>query len=233
MNYWDYPLITFDWPTQDDIIADIINRGKHRFFYDPAMTLDSIKTNQHLDDMISWANNWLITDGVDGFLADQRNHYDIANLVKLNMWIDDIRKQGIVKPWLCLDQNDGTFIAATGDSRLRCLEVIPEIKTISTFIATDIHRADLYHDLEPITSLARWGEICQAEQKQQWMFRPLDESCPWGLYWYEYASPLTRNVTPSTDWCLNVFRNYATKNPGLQISKTWFSNAIQWKNYSV
>ena len=113
--YWNNPILEFTWPSDQNPI-----QGQH-LFYNPSCGFDNVVTNQRLQDLCDWANNWLEYDGVDLFVADQRNHYDIANLVKLNMWTADIRKQGIVKPLLILDEGNGTFTAGTGDSRLRCL----------------------------------------------------------------------------------------------------------------
>ena len=50
-----------------------------------AVSQRHFSTNQRLNDLCEWANQWLEYDGPAGFLAEPRNHYDIANLVKLNM----------------------------------------------------------------------------------------------------------------------------------------------------
>ena len=133
--YWNKPLIEVHWPATDlDPVRDSFHQGQHCMFWNPTAKFDNITTLQTLNDLCRWANEWLSQDGVDLFVQESRNHYDIANLVKLNIWIHDIRQQGIVKPWLILDQGDDTYLAGTGDSRLRCLERIPEITTVPAFI---------------------------------------------------------------------------------------------------
>lgn len=230
--YWNNPLIEANWPTlQTDPVAQAQHSGQHCLFWNPAARFDHIYTDQRLSDLCRWAMEWLSQDGIDGFAADARNHYDMANLVKLNLWIRDIRAQGIVKPWLILDQGDGTYLAGTGDSRLRCLERIPEIQTVPAFVSTHKDRAHLYQDLEPVQSFDRFAVLCGARVGQLFSFRLTDPAAPYGLYWYEYNSDRTRSVTPSQDHCVQAFVAYARRHQDLSITPEWFDQAIDWNQY--
>jgi hypothetical protein len=230
--YWNNPLIEANWPTlQTDPVAQAQHSGQHCLFWNPRAQFDHILTNQRLNDLCRWAMEWLSQDGIDGFVADARNHYDMANLVKLNLWIRDIRSQGIVKPWLILDQGDGTYLAGTGDSRLRCLERIPEIRTVPAFVSTHKDRAHLYQDLEPVLTFDHFAQLCNARVGQLFSFRLTDPAAPYGLYWYEYNSDLTRPVTPSESDCVQAFVSYAQQHPDVVIDPPWFDQAIDWTQY--
>ena len=229
--YWNNPLIEAYWPGVQDPVADSLHSGSHCLFYNPVAEFNHIKTNQRLADLIKWANEWLTHDGIDGFVADAQNHYDMANLVKLNMWVRDIRKQGIVKPWLVLDEGNGSYTAGTGDSRLRALECIPEITTVEAFISTHRDRAELYTGLEPVTTFDRFAELCGAEPGKMFVFRLTDPAAPFGMYWYEFNSNRTRAVTPSEADAVNMFINYVRGNPDLVVTKEYFSQEIIWSNY--
>lgn len=224
--YWNNPLTEIVWPCDHNPLAGQV------LFYNPQYQFNDLHTNQRLQDLCNWANNWLGTDGVQGFVADNRNHYDIANLVKLNLWIAHIRKQGIVKPWLILDQGNETYVAGTGDSRLRCLECIPEIQTVPAFVSTCADRAHLYSDLEPVTSFDQFAKLCGADPQQLFLFRFTDKSAPYGIYWYEYASPRTRAVTPGQDWCVSTFVRYAEQHPKLSITTKWFGQLVDWQTFA-
>jgi len=230
--YWNNPLIETHWPSDTDPIVKSLHNGAHCLLWNPAATFDKVVTQQRLADLCKWANEWLETDGIDGFVADARNHYDIANLVKLNMWIKSIREQGIVKPWLLQDQGDGTFLAGTGDSRLRCLERMPEITAVPAFISTIATRKHLYPGLEEITTFDRFAELCGAKQNQLFLFRLTDPTAPYGLYWYEYNSDLTRSVTPGEAEAVAMFKNYATLNPETRITPEWFDLTIVWEHHT-
>jgi hypothetical protein len=229
--YWNNPLVEAYWPGGQDPIADGLHSGTHCLFYNPAAEFKHINTNQRLADLIKWANEWLAHDGINGFAADARNHYDMANLVKLNMWVRDIRKQGIVKPWLILDQGNGSYTAGNGDSRLRALECIPEISTVSAFISTCTERANLYTGLEPVTTFDQFAKLCGAEPGRMFVFRLTDPTAPYGIYWYEFNSSRTCAVTPGEADAVNMFTNYARANPDLVVTKEYFSQEIIWSDY--
>jgi len=227
--YWNNPLIEVKPPITRDPVAESLHNGVHCLFWNPAAKLHNVVTQQRLADLCDWANNWLQTDGIDGFAADPRNHYDLANLVKLNMWIHSIREQGIVKPWLFLDQGDGTYLAGNGDSRLRCLERIPEITTVAGFVSTIASRKHLYSDLEPVTTFERFAELCGADDSHTFLFRLTDAEAPYGLYWYEFNSERTRSVTPSEQEAVQMFVSYYRQHPGTTITPEWFDQQIDWQ----
>lgn len=230
--YWNNPLVEAQWPSDIDPIADSMHNGVHCLFYNSQASFKNVQTQQTLEDLCNWASQWLEKDGLDEFVADKRNHYDIANLVKLNMWIHDIRQQGIVKPWLLLDQGDGTFIAGTGDSRLRCLERIPEITTVPAFISTTQNRRHLYEDFEEIKTFDRFASICKARFNKMFLFRLTDPEAPYGMYWYEYDSDLTRPVTPGESDAVAMFVRYYKENKSVVITPEWFDTKINWNNYT-
>ena len=228
--YWNNPLVEAHWPGPQDPVQDSLHNGAHCLFWNPDAEFQNLPTNQRLGELCRWAMEWLNHDGIDGFAADPRNHYDIANLVKLNLWIHDIRAQGIVKPWLLLDQ-DGTLVPGTGDSRLRCLERIPTIKTVPAFISTHVNRANQYQHLEPVTTLDQFAKLCGARSGQLFTFRLTDPTAPFGMYWYEYNSDQTRWVTPGESDCVAAFVAYASAHPGINITPEWFDALVDWNQY--
>jgi len=231
--FWNNPLIETRWPSDIDPIKQSMHNSTHCLFYDPKYEkLEKIITNQTLAQLCHWASSWITTQGIDKFVADQKNHYDIANLVKLNMWIADIRIQGIVKPWLLLDCGNDTYVAGTGDSRLRALECIPEIQTVPAFISTKADRAHLYTELESVTSFDQFAHLCGAVPGNSFLFRLTDAQAPYGLYWYEYNTSRTRAVTPSESEAVDLFVKYMRQHPATKITPTWFNTPVTWINYS-
>jgi hypothetical protein len=230
--FWNNPLIEAKWPSNTDPIQQSMHDGAYCLFYDPNYSmLEKITTNQRLSQLCYWASSWIATQGIDNFATDPRNHYDIANLVKLNMWIHDIKQQGIVKPWLLLDRGNGWFEAGTGDSRLRCLERIPYIKEISAFISTTHERRDLYRDLEEVRTFDQFASICKVDPGTRFLFRLTGPQAPYGLYWYEYSSKLTESVTPGQDDAVEMFVNYYQENLSVEITPEWFDTLVPWASY--
>lgn len=225
--YWNQPLINCRWPDGPDPIPAMLGNN-FLLFWNPEFDFRGLHTNQRLNDLCVWAMHGLY-QGLDAFVSEESNHYDIANLVKLNIWAADIRRQGIVKPWLILDWEDRQE-AGTGDSRLRLCEIMPEIATVPALISTHRNRANLYNTLEPVWTLGRLGELCGASPGQNFLFRGTDHDAPFGIYWYEFDSERTRAVTPAEDWCVMVFAKYYQQTCA-KITAQWFLDPVDWSQF--
>lgn len=228
--YWSNPLIETRWPCEGDPLQELLG-DQHCLFWQPEFDFRKNKlcTNQTLADLCDWTTQALLR-GVDDFVGERRNHYNIANLVKLNLWAADIRQQGIIKPWMILDWGDTRYEAGTGDTRLLLCEVMPEIQSVKAFISTHQHRAHLYRHLESVHHFDRFAELCGADHDQHFLFRPTDAQAPFGIYWYEYDSRHTRYVTPSETWCVAVFTKYIRSNP-VNITPQWILDPVSWHSY--
>ena len=229
MDYWNNPIKTYNktvlpYGLDTDPIVESMHNKEHCLFYHSKFNHRLINYQQKLQDLCDWANI-----RTEDFLLDSSNFYDIANLVKLNLWIADIKAQGIVKPMLIY--YDGEFTSGTGESRLRTLECIPEVAHVTAFITTHQQHAHKFSHLEPVTRFARFAEICKATLGQQFMFRFTDANAPWGLDWYEYDSAQTRAVTPRQDYCVEVFGKYLQQHPDTVFSPEWFSQLVDWNHY--
>jgi len=229
--YWNNPKIEVTYPSDLDPVVQSFHNGVHCLFYDPAVPKQTIRYKQTLQDICDWANQLIGTCGISGFIQDSSNWYDIANIVKLNMWIDDIKKQGIVKPMLLFYDGEQKFGINNGESRLRALERIPGIDTMSAFITTRQEHAGQFADLMPVTSFEQFAKLCDATPRQQFLFTLTDAEADYGLYWYEYDSDRTRPVTPGESVCVDALHSYLIQHPELKFSPEWFDTLIPWADY--
>ena len=229
--YWNNPTINLTYPSNQDPIADSFHNGAHCLFYNPIQDKNAIRTNQCLQDLCDWANTHITNQGVDGFIKDTANHYDIANLVKLNIWVDDLPRQGSIKPMLLQYVGRPLLESGTGESRLRALERISSITTVSAFISTHTQYRDQFNHLESITTFDHFAKRCLAEPGQQFIFRLTDDQAPYGLDWYEYNSSRTSTITPGEDYCVEVLSNYLQQQPGITFSPAWFDLLVNWDQY--
>jgi len=229
--YWNNPTIEVKYPSESDPIADSLHNGAHCLFYNPVVPRTSIRYTQSLNDICDWANRCIHDTGVDGFINTQKNHYDIANIVKLNMWIDDIIKQGIIKPMNLFYDGQEKYGINNGESRLRAAERISALDTIPAFIGCRSEFAKKFAHLENITNFNRFAEICGAKPDHQFFFTLTDSQAPYGIFWYEYASPKTVPVTPAEEYCVNALNNYLNMHPGMQFTPEWFDILVDWDDY--
>lgn len=229
--YWNNPLIELQWPSAQDPIRDSLHGGKHCLFYNPAFPLDILGSNRPLEELCRWGNEWMFYDGIERFAEFTDNHFDMANFVKINILLHDMKRQGIVKPCLILDEGNGSYITGNGETRLRALERMPEITAIPAFISTTSDRKHLYADLQEIETFDQLAKICKSVPEQKFIFRLTDPDAPYGLYWYEYDSPLTKTVTLDTERCVTQFINYVKQHSDIVFSPEWFDQHIDWAQF--
>ena len=229
--YWNNPIIEYIWPSCHDPVADSLHSGQHCVFYDPAVAKTQIAVNQTLQNLCDWANYNIKNTGVKLFVSNTHNHNRVANLVKVNMWVADLPLQGNVKPMLLQYTGQVPYQSGTGESRLRALERIPQIQTVSAFISTHYKYQQQFAHLESITTFDRFAQICQAEPGQEFLFRTTDQLAPYGLDWYEYNSSRTAQVTPGTDYCVEVMSNYLKQHSDIIFTPEWFDTLTNWHEY--
>jgi hypothetical protein len=230
--YWNNPTIELTYPNNRDPIQESFHEGKHCLFYDPAIPKNQIDTGQTLPQLCDWANERIGTQGLDGFINNQQNHYDIANLVKLNMWVEDIRQQGVVKPMMLFVKESGRYGVNNGESRLRSMECISTMNSVFGFVSMRTEQAERFKHLEPITTFEQFAKKCKAEDGQQFLFTLTDPSAPYGIYWYEYDSRRTAPVTPGESWCVNTLHQYLKQNEDLMFTPEWFNTVKDWTVYA-
>lgn len=228
--YWNNPRIECVWPGDQDPIVQSQHGGAHCLFYDPAVPVDHIRYQQTLKHISDWANHLIQRHGLQAFTADPHNHYDIANIVKLNMWIADIRLQGVVKPMMLFYDGQERYGINNGESRLRALERIPEIQSVRAFVSTSQQHADRFQHLMPVTTFDQFAALCGAEPGQQFLFTLTDPAAPYGIYWYEYNSARTAAVTPGEPWCVDVLGNYLRQHH-THFTPEWFDTLRTWADY--
>jgi hypothetical protein len=230
--YWNNPTINLTFPSDQDPIEKSLHNGAHCLFYHPAITKSCIHYSQSLQDLCDWANNNIMSQGIDQFVNNSKNHYDIANLVKLNMWVSDIRYQGVVKPMNLYYDGSDRYGINNGESRLRALERIDTISTVSGFIGCRAEYADNFSGLESVTTFERFAELCHAVPGQRFLFTLTDPDAPYGIFWYEYDSGRTVAVTPSESYCVSALQNYLNQQPHTVFDPHWFDSLIAWHNYA-
>ena len=225
MEYWQYPKIQCTHTVlphgieTDPIVAGEHN-GEHVLFYDPAVHKARIHYNRTIQEQCDWLNT-------------KNGMYDafrIASIVKLNIYIDDIKRQGVVKPMLLYYDGNEKFGLHTGENRMRSAELLPDLDQFESFITTHIRHADKFSHLPYIENFEQFTEICRTQIGCQYQFTLTDKDAPYGMYWFEYDSEKTRAVTPGYEWCETVMRNYLQAND-ITFTPEWFNTLVNWKDY--
>lgn len=231
MEYWLQPKITLTWPCVSDPIADHLRDGCHKLYFNPQVDLELIKPDHTLSELCEWVNSRTQEHGFDEFFDDPINHYQIAKLVKINLWVDHIQRAGIAKPMLLADVGRPWFEPCNGDNRMRVLERVPFIHTVSAFISANVRDADTYRYLQPVETLDQMATLCGATEGQEFQFRFTNNPDDYGIYWYEFDSRVTEPVTPHQDWCVQRLRNYCAEHATV-FTPEWFDTLVDWEVYA-
>ena len=230
-EYWRNPEIHITQGKNfEDPIAKSLHDGTHCLFYNPCVEIHKIPY-QKLEKICTWANTAIQEYGVDNFCQIERNWHDMANIVRLNMWTEDIKKQGIVKP-LLLTYNGRGYGINTGESRLRCVESIPTITTARAFISTHCDHASHFHNLDQITCFDDFALACGTHIGTEYQFKCTDPTAPYGLEWYEYSSekPIAGMIAESK--LVEMCQNYILSHNGIVFTKEWFAIPVDWSAYT-
>lgn len=195
------------------------------------MPKQQLRQPRKLQDICDYINERIQYNGIDGLVADAKVHYEIANVVKINIWINDIKKQGVVKPMLLFYDGGDEYGVNTGDTRMRAIERIPSIPSFRSFISTSAQYRSKFQHLVEVTSFNQFAELCEAVTGQQFLFTLTDAQAPYGLFWFEYNSQRTTAITPGQDWCVDVFYNFYQQHNTTIFTPEWFDILVPWADY--
>ena len=230
--YWNNPVERIVYPSNNDILFKATHNGQHCLYYDPAVDIKLIHTNQTLEDLCALTNQTLKIQGIKQCLSDPANLDWLANIVKINLWINDLPNTGSIKPMLLVYDGQPLYnfnaISGTGSSRLKAIERVPSITHVTGFVTTNINYQEKFQHLEMITSFNRFAELCGAEENQQFWLRLTDNQALYGIDWYEYDNNQTAQVTPTELNCINALGNYLTQYPDTVFVPSWFDQLKQW-----
>lgn len=228
--FWNNSIEHVIYPNDSDILFKATHNGRHCLYYDSAVDIKSIHTNQTLSELCALAND-KIKQNIDQCFKDSNNTDWLANIVKINLWVHDLPITGNIKPMLLVYSGHPLYnfnaVSGTGSSRLKAIERIPSITHIQGFITTSQEHQDKFRHLELVTDFNRFAELCQAQNKQNFWFRLTNDRASYGIDWYEFDNNTTATKTPQDTVCLTALRKYLDQGP-VTFTPEWFDQQIQW-----
>ena len=152
MEYWNNPKETYSqtvlpYPKDTDPIVKSLHQGEHVLFWDPGIHKNRIEYKRTVQEQCDWLNSKNIW----------QDPFRVATIVKLNIYIDDIKRQGVVKPMLLYYNGNEKFGIQTGENRMRATERIPKLVMLASFIqpinsmqlgSTTYHRSKTLNSLQ-------------------------------------------------------------------------------------
>jgi hypothetical protein len=232
--YWTNQIHTIESNQDSDIIEQSQHDGQHCLFYDPAINIIDIQRVLQLKDICQISNHQLANHHRE---LRQGNCWqnEIANIVRINMFVHSMRKIGSVKPMLLHYDQGLPYTASTGGTRLMAAELIPEITHVSGFVTTHQRHRLRFSHLPEIKCWSDFVKYCGTEESSTVLIRLTDAAANWGIDWFEVAVDQhqgTRIFVPQDDWCLAVLQNYVNCQPeDFKFTPEWFNTQIAWDLY--
>lgn len=230
--YWNNPISDIKSDQDSDIIELATHNGTHCLFYSDSVDLKSITKYMSLQDTCNEVNQAIAHTGLENFTKEENNHYNAANLIKINLFVKSLQTVGSVKPMLLQYSGSFPFLAGTGGTRLMAAELLPEFTHVNAFISTSTKYRDQFKHLEEVTTWARFVELCGITTRSSILLRLTAPEADYGIDWYEidikhYERP--EIFIPQLDFCLPAIQNYLnSKEKDFIFTADWFLADINW-----
>lgn len=219
-------------PGEDpDHLTDHLNQGQHVLFYDPAVPIQNINKWDTLEELINIANQRLDHYGSSMFTNFKEcnefsNEDQIANIIRINLFVHSINAQGNVKPCILHYCGSLPYGAGNGGSRLMALECLPHISTISAFISAPAGLASNFSHLRQIHNTQDLLDILGKPHKTKFYFKFTYDPDAHGIDWYEVDLRFVR--VPNNQQCLELLQEYVNNQPNFRFTKSWFTEHHNW-----
>jgi hypothetical protein len=232
--YWNNPIYDIKSNLDSNIIEMAKHNGNHCLFYSDSIDVDCITKYTTLTDICNEVNLAISETGIEKFTTVESNHYNSANLIKINLFVKSLQTVGSVKPMLLQYNGALPFLAGTGGTRLMAAELIPTFKKVTTFISTSTKYRSHFSHLEEVTTWKQFVELCNLKSPSSILVRLTDQKAEYGIDWYEIDIKhyeLPEIFIPQLDFCLPAIQNYLNaQEKDFTLTIDWFLKDIDW-NY--
>jgi hypothetical protein len=220
------------YQTLQDPVVDARSNGKFQLFFSERMPIASITPNYTIDSLVKEINTNIDFFGLDCFeYTDHRQPtVDISQFVKINKLYHNLKSTPNIKPWLLYAINLGIFTIC-GESRLRAMELLPDINHVAAFINVPVELQHQYTNCTRIDTFDQFARSVGCDIGTPFWFTVSDQH---GIDWYEVAidNHTGTNGQRFRDRCIDAIRNYVKTLPGdFKFSKEWFTQTIDWDQY--
>lgn len=215
-----------------DPIAEIFKESNTTLLFSSSVPLDDITPSFTLQELCDKANDQILWNGVESFIAKDhsRPNFDTNQFVKINQLYQDFLLENNKKPFL-LSFNNG-LTTVTGDTRIRALELVSNIKCVSAFIQVDTDKSVLIDYALPVTTFKQFAECCNVPIGTPFFFT---KSTSGSLDWYEVHAETKIPCAGQTfrKFCQQAIYNYLLSQPrDFKFTTEWFKQSINWNDYT-
>ena len=211
-----------------DIIKTALG-STYCMFYHPAFPIAQLTPVQTLEGSCSVVNQALNSHGTNLSVWPAKLQDEIARLLRVNYFYQNLNKEPIRKPLLIHQQHE-QYIVDCGDTRLMTLHLNPEISTVSVVTTCTISDAVQYQDWQRITSDSDLIRLVKFDTNNTTILvTPSQPGADHGLDWLEIGDQSTGHHLHNIDLRLTMMQNYLdgqVKN--FKFDTEWVQSPVDW-----
>jgi hypothetical protein len=191
----------------------------YKLLYNSSVSIKVIQPIMTVDQLLSIANDAVHSGSLSEYQQDV-----LANLVRLNWMIEDLRHNTIQKPLLL----SSGLTVETGDTRLMAASFHPRITTVPALLTVENNIS--MPEWITVINMEHLGKLLNIDPKnimlnnQDWTKQQLS--------WIEFAYPHTSNHMHDESQRLGIMHRYIEKQPqDFLFTRKWLQTPIDWSKW--
>jgi hypothetical protein len=191
----------------------------YKLLYNSSVSIKVIQPIMTVDQLLSIANDAVHSGSLSEYQQDV-----LANLVRLNWMIEDLRHNTIQKPLLL----SSGLTVETGDTRLMAASFHPRITTVPALLTVENNIS--MPEWITVINMEHLGKLLNIDPKnimlnnQDWTKQQLS--------WIEFAYPHTSNHMHDEKQRLGMVYRYIEKQPqDFLFTRKWLQTPIDWSKW--
>lgn len=198
-------------------------------FYHSAIPASQLTPVQTLDRSCAVVNQALNAHGTELLTWSAGLQDEIARLLWVNKFYQDLHQEPIRKPILVHRQQD-QYIVDCGDTRLMTLQLASDTATVSVVVTCLATAADRYTDWQPVAGDQDLIQLTNFDSDNTSIL--VTKTLPgtdYALEWLEIGDASTGHHLHSIDLRISMMQQYLnTQSATFEFSSDWARSSVDW-----
>ena len=211
-----------------DILKTVLGTD-YCMFYHPAVPAEQLTPVQTLDQCCTVVNQALTQYGTELSAWPAGLQDEIARLLWVNKFYQDLDKEPIRKPIL-VHQHQGQYLVDCGDTRLMTLRLANTAATVGVVVTCLSTAADQYTTWHPVTGDQDLIWLTQFDPVHTTVLvTPARPGSTHAVEWLEIGDASTQHHLHSIDLRISMMQQYLGTQPAnFKFTQDWAKRPIDW-----
>ena len=201
-------------------------------FYNPSIIASTLTPVQTLDGSCQTINKQLESHGTNISTWTARKQNEIARLLRVNFFYQNLDTEPIRKPIL-VHKHNNQFLVDCGDTRLMALQLNSSTATVSVVITCLAEESEQYSTWQSITCDIDLVEATNFDLNNTTILvTPTPPDADYAFEWMEIGDRSTRHHLHNIDHRVEMMQKYLNTQPAdFKFSAEWAKTPIDWTTF--